>query len=234
MSAIIGRSQLWDPVYGTLYIATDGSASSVPAHGVYRSTDGGSTWTAVNTNIPLGDQYITSFALDPLPLTGIPITLYAGTSTGKVYRTQNGTAWASPVGTSPLPGNAVTALAIEMADPEAPTALSGGESTSAATMASTDCPQHRPGVARRGRTGYDGRGARTPLRGHARAGHARLRHRPRPSLRPFPRGTGSSLPCDSSSSFPVRGTIFGVGTGGVSQVTAVPPIGAGMPERRPP
>jgi hypothetical protein len=45
------------------------------AGGVFKSTDGGSSWSAVNTGLPL-PVVITFLALDPIT----PTTLYAGTS----------------------------------------------------------------------------------------------------------------------------------------------------------
>ena len=110
VTAIVVDPSSGDPVWGTLYAATNG-------FGVYRSINGGTVWTAVNTGIPTvptNDQFITSLVLEPLPAPGAT-TLYAGTSTGKVYRTNNGTSWQS-VSTG-LPGNAITALAIRIADP---------------------------------------------------------------------------------------------------------------------
>src|SRR5262249_2422450 len=83
-------------VWGTLYAATDGS-------GVFRSTDGGSSWVSMNAGIAGDDLSITALALDPLP----PATLYAGTATGKVFRfTTGGGSW-QVVGSS-LPGDVVS------------------------------------------------------------------------------------------------------------------------------
>ncbi len=98
------------PDFGDLYIASDGPAADA---GVYKSTDGGTTWTKVIAGIPAADRSITALALDPLPPAAI--SLYAGTSTGKVFRTDNGSNWTS-VSTG-LPGKPVTALVVELADP---------------------------------------------------------------------------------------------------------------------
>jgi uncharacterized repeat protein (TIGR02543 family) len=65
----------------TLYAGTGGS-------GVFRSTNGGTTWTAVNTG--LTDPWIWSLAVNPLT----PTTLYAGTDGHGVFRSTNsGTMW---------------------------------------------------------------------------------------------------------------------------------------------
>ncbi len=67
-----------NPTWGNLYAAADGA-------GVYASSDGGVTWTLI-PGLPGADDSVLTLALDPLP----PATLYAGTSTGKVFRWQIG------------------------------------------------------------------------------------------------------------------------------------------------
>src|SRR5262249_13366863 len=102
-----------DPAWGTLYAGTDAS-------GVYRSTNGGVSWSEVNTGIAAGDKSITALAVDPLPNQGSN-TIYAATATGKVYRTDNGSNWISfdnavPVPAPPhLPGGSITALSMPFA-----------------------------------------------------------------------------------------------------------------------
>ena len=90
--------------WGTLYAASDGATGS----GVYRSTDGGATWTLTGSGLP-----VISLALDRLGQSGP--TLYAGTSTGLVYRSVNGGAW-SLFGFD-LPGQPITALAVRLSAP---------------------------------------------------------------------------------------------------------------------
>jgi hypothetical protein len=82
-----------DPTWGNLYAATLGS-------GVFRSINGGVTWTKIEANMLPEDLSVVALAFDPLP----PAALYAGTSTGKVYKrvigvspwTQFGTLRANP------------------------------------------------------------------------------------------------------------------------------------------
>jgi hypothetical protein len=91
--------------WGTLYAAADGS-------GVYRSTDGGATWTQMATGLGI-DLKVISLALDPLGQSGP--ALYAGTSAGNVYRSVGGGAWVA-VGTG-LPGQPVTSLVVRLGAP---------------------------------------------------------------------------------------------------------------------
>ena len=67
----------------TLYAGTAGG-------GVFKSTDAGGTWSALNTG--LTDLAVNALAIDPLT----PTTLYAGTGTG-VFSLQQTT------GASPTP-----------------------------------------------------------------------------------------------------------------------------------
>jgi hypothetical protein len=107
-----------------------GPGSFAPWGTVRRRTDPaysehqrGPSWTEVNTGIPSRTVHHGAGARAvPQPRT---TTIYAGTSSGKVYRTDNGTNWASV--SNLLPGNPVTALAIELANPRVIyAALSGG------------------------------------------------------------------------------------------------------------
>ena len=84
----------------TLYAGTCGS--------VCRSTDSGTTWTAVNTG--LTDAWVTSLAINP----ATPSTLYAGTEGGICRSTNSGTTWT--VVNSGLNG-AVLSLAINPLTP---------------------------------------------------------------------------------------------------------------------
>jgi len=86
----------------TLYAGTDG--------GVFKSTDGGTSWRAVNTN-----SYVYALAINPK----IPSTLYAGSDGAGVFEsTDGGASW-----TAVLPGTSVFALAI---DPMTPSTLYAG------------------------------------------------------------------------------------------------------------
>ena len=84
--------------------------------GVFRSTDSGTTWTAVNTG--LTSQDIRSLAINPTT----PTTLYAGTWGGGVFRSaDSGTTWTA-VNTG-LTNHNVYAIAI---NPAAPSTLYAG------------------------------------------------------------------------------------------------------------
>ena len=95
----------------TLYIGTS-------SDGVFRSTDGGNSWSAVNAG--LTNLFIQALAIDPQT----PSTLYAGTRdffgsfvVGEIFRsTDGGESWGTISGLS----GAITELAI---DPETPTTL---------------------------------------------------------------------------------------------------------------
>lgn len=105
-----------DPEHpSTLYagLATD------PGHdfrgGVYRSTDGGATWTLASGGLPL-PMTVHALAFDP----GDSEALYAGTPRG-VFRSPDGGAhW------SPTPGNLPTPVASVAIDPRRPARLFAG------------------------------------------------------------------------------------------------------------
>lgn len=73
-----------DPTYtSTVYAGTN--------QGVYKSTNGGNSWSAMNTGIPSGKGYIYAFAIDPSK----PSTIYAGINYpygagGGVYKSIDG------------------------------------------------------------------------------------------------------------------------------------------------
>jgi hypothetical protein len=90
----------------TLYAGTYGG-------GVFKSTDGGATWSAVNTG--LSNKSVWALAIDPTA----PNTLYAGTYGGVFKSTDGGASWSA----NGLTGNGVFALAI---DPNTPTTLYAG------------------------------------------------------------------------------------------------------------
>jgi photosystem II stability/assembly factor-like uncharacterized protein len=82
---------------------------------VFKSTDGGGHWSAVNTGLTITD--VVALAIDP----ATPTTLYAGTFGGVFKSTDGGTNW-SAVNTG-LTNTYVVALAI---DPATPTTLYAG------------------------------------------------------------------------------------------------------------
>jgi photosystem II stability/assembly factor-like uncharacterized protein len=80
----------------TVYVAlaadgTNGVSTSSPGTGIWKSTDGGSTWTNTTTKISTTEEY-SDLAMDPLN----PQTLYAavgsyyGTSVNGIYKTTDG------------------------------------------------------------------------------------------------------------------------------------------------
>ena len=96
-----------DPVTSnTLYVGAEGG-------GVHKSTDGGATWTGVNSG--LTDTLVTALAIDP----DTPTTLYAGTEEGGVFKSTNGgTSWTAV--NSGLTNTEVNDLVI---DPSTPSTL---------------------------------------------------------------------------------------------------------------
>jgi len=92
----------------TLYAGTSG--------GVFKSTDGGANWSAVNTGLTATN--IQALAIDP----ATPTTLYAGTWGGGVFKSTNGGESWSAVNTG-LTNTDVRALAI---DPDTPATLYAG------------------------------------------------------------------------------------------------------------
>lgn len=97
----------------TLYIGT-GQQNGEPSRGIFRSTDGGGQWGAVNNGLP-DDAYVETLALDPQT----PTTLYAGTRSGVFKSTDSGGHWIAA--NSGLPTDVlVKALVI---DPATPTTL---------------------------------------------------------------------------------------------------------------
>jgi hypothetical protein len=67
----------------TLYAGSEGG-------GVFRSTNSGAAWTAVNTGLAnWGDRYAFSLAVNPVT----PTTLYVGTSGDVLRSTDSGTTW---------------------------------------------------------------------------------------------------------------------------------------------
>ncbi|MBI2954590.1 MAG: DUF11 domain-containing protein [Chloroflexi bacterium] len=79
--------------YRVAYVAFGGfDAATYPRSGhVFKTTDGGQTWTNINGNLP--DVPVNSLVLDP----SYPNTLYAGTDVGPMVTTDGGSTWA-PLG----------------------------------------------------------------------------------------------------------------------------------------
>ena len=77
---------------GTLYAGTQGGGM-FRSGGVFKSTDGGATWSAANDGLPMNAQ-VQTLAIDP----ATPRTLYAGTADGSVFRSTNGGATWSAAG----------------------------------------------------------------------------------------------------------------------------------------
>ena len=100
----------------TLYAGTlDGGGVG---GGVFKSTDGGGNWRAINTGLTSSSVF--ALAIDP----SAPATLYAGTGTDGVFKSTNGGGNWSAVNTG-LTDTSVGALAI---DPSAPATLYAGTS----------------------------------------------------------------------------------------------------------
>jgi streptogramin lyase len=87
----------------TVYAGTTG-------HGVFKSIDGGTTWTTINTG--LTDLRVYALAINPQT----PNTLYAGTPGGVFRSIDGGTTWVAL--NAGLPVSAVYALAINPLTPE--------------------------------------------------------------------------------------------------------------------
>jgi cysteine-rich repeat protein len=110
---------------GTVSISAFAVAPTLPltvyaagGGGVFKTSDGGGDWSAVNTGLPASNP-VQALAIDPTA----PATLYAGTHGGGVFKTTDGGGIWSAVNTG-LPTNAaVSALAI---DPTTPATLYAG------------------------------------------------------------------------------------------------------------
>jgi photosystem II stability/assembly factor-like uncharacterized protein len=106
--------------------------------GVYKSTDGGNNWTAISKGLPTDISNSITYtspifiiAIDPLT----PSTLYAGTSTGGVFKsTDGGNSWTTS--SSGLQGSTVRVNALAI-DPLTPSTLYAGTS-GAGVYKSTD------------------------------------------------------------------------------------------------
>jgi photosystem II stability/assembly factor-like uncharacterized protein len=81
--------------------------------GIYKSTNGGSNWTAKNTGITLPIPLIRSFAFDP----DTPTTVYAATNSG-IYKSENGGDNWTPKNVNGAPTGVITGLAVDPATPQ--------------------------------------------------------------------------------------------------------------------
>ena len=106
----------------TLYVGTGLGLVSGDAGGVFKSTNGGASWTAINAGLTGtygGAPAVFALAIDP----SAPTTLYASTYGGGVFKTTNGGGSWSAINAGLNIGNIVLALAI---DPSAPATLYAG------------------------------------------------------------------------------------------------------------
>jgi photosystem II stability/assembly factor-like uncharacterized protein len=81
-----------DPNNGnTVYVATgDADGRNTPSVGVYKSTDGGNSWTVTGLTYPLtAFSYITKLAIDPTTAAKV----YAAATDGVYYTRNGGTTW---------------------------------------------------------------------------------------------------------------------------------------------
>lgn len=99
---------------GTTYIlaSVDGSSGTLDGGGVFKSTDGGTSWLATG----LKNNSVASLAINP----AIPATLYAGMRNGVSKSTDGGASW---VAVGPPEAPYIAALAIH---PSAPDTLYAG------------------------------------------------------------------------------------------------------------
>jgi len=80
---------------------------------VFKSTNGGASWTAINSGLTgLGSNYVKALGIDPVT----PTTLYAGTDGGGVFGSIDGGASWTAIN-SGLTNNWVNALAIDALSP---------------------------------------------------------------------------------------------------------------------
>jgi len=103
----------------TLYAAGDfvpGDSNGGVSGGVFKSTDGGDSWTQVNTG--LSRLNVRTLAIDPRT----PTTLYAGTYEGGVFKSSDGGGTWSPANTGLADLNIHTLVI----DPQTPTTLYAG------------------------------------------------------------------------------------------------------------
>ncbi len=113
-------STLYAGTHGDWRMVRDGGdLRRVAVNGMFKSTNGGATWSAIDTG--LTNPYVEALVIDP----ATPSTLYAGTG-GGVFKSMNGGATWHAINTG-LTDLDVLALAI---DPQHPTTLYAGMSDS--------------------------------------------------------------------------------------------------------
>jgi photosystem II stability/assembly factor-like uncharacterized protein len=103
----------------TLYAGTAYYDNEGYGRGIFKTTNGGASWSAVNSGLPAVD--VRTVVIDP----GNPATLYAGTPRG-VYKSTNGGASWSAVNS----GLAATLVQSVVTDPSSPSTLYAGTVTS--------------------------------------------------------------------------------------------------------
>ncbi len=116
----------------TLYVAGNGAFGGL--EGVYKSTNGGGSWTAANTG--LSGQFVYGLAIDPTTPTTIYVgTVYTGTGNLPVYNvyksTDGGGTWNGSITGLPITAGIVNVLAI---NPVNPTTLYAGTANSGVFM----------------------------------------------------------------------------------------------------
>ena len=95
----------------TLYVGTYPGIFEYSGGGLYKSTNGGLSWSAASNGLP-SDQGVCSLVIDP----ATPSILYAGTFSGGVFKsTDGGGSWAAVNNGQPY--RSVSSLAIDPATP---------------------------------------------------------------------------------------------------------------------
>ena len=111
---IKGRLVTLDPSDPNTVYVTAGQLGSKDGHGLFKSTDGGTSWHAADNGLP--GAYVWALAVDPTT----PGTLYGGGARGIFKSTDGGTSWRAA---SEAPLKDVTALAV---DPHRPQTVYAG------------------------------------------------------------------------------------------------------------
>jgi hypothetical protein len=88
MTVSVNPSNVNDIVIGTGSLYDDGSGPSIPGNGIYRTTDGGTTWTSVLAGSQTGEP-VFRVARNP----SSPSWLHAATANGYFRSVDNGATW---------------------------------------------------------------------------------------------------------------------------------------------